>query len=242
MSVDSSKASQPGPLPGEKARRQGLVFLKLFVELAELAPTEAVLEPGCGTGRMAQPLTRYLTTGSYDGFDVMREAIEVCQREIDHPRFRFRHVDVFNRFYNPEGKLDPESFGFPYLDASFDFVFLTSVFTHMLPPEVERYLAEIRRVLRPAGRCLATFFVLNKESIASARAGGSRKRFPHEGNGYRYSAPDNPEKCVGYRERDVLGLIERAGLELDGLHFGRWSGRPDARAPGQDVVIVRRVD
>ena len=70
------------------------------MRLAGLTPDEAVLEPGCGAGRIAEPLTRYLSEdGSYDGFDVVAEAIESCKRGIAsrHPNFHFRHVDVFNR-------------------------------------------------------------------------------------------------------------------------------------------------
>ena len=113
-----------------------------------------MLEPGCGTGRMAEPLTRYLgPAGSYDGFDVVRTAIDWCESNIasQHPNFHFRHVDVLNHVYNPKGRLDPEAFEFPYPDEAFDFVFLTSVFTHMRPPEMRHYLGQIRRVLRPGG-------------------------------------------------------------------------------------------
>jgi SAM-dependent methyltransferase len=234
-----SRPSQPRPLPGTKGRHLGETFLRVFIELGGLTPDQAVLEPGCGTGRMAEPLSRYLT-GSYDGFDVVREAIEECQRNIVAPNFRFRHVDVVNRFYNPAGLISPDEFEFPYPDEAFDFVFLTSVFTHMLPPEVKHYLGEIQRVLRPGGRCLATFFVLNEKSLTAARNGGSRKRFPHKGDGYFYNAPNRPEASVGYREEDVLGLLE--GFELQTLQYGGWSGRPDAGPVGQDIVVVNRID
>jgi SAM-dependent methyltransferase len=226
-------------LPGTKTRREGEVYLRQFVELGGLSPDEAVLEPGCGAGRMAEPLSRYLTTGSYDGFDVVRGAIEVCQLNNRRPRFRFRHVDVANRFYNPEGRISAEEFEFPYPDRSFNFVFLTSVFTHMLPPEVKHYLGEIRRVLHPEGRCLATFFILNRESLTAARASGKRKLFPNEGDGYRYNTPNTgPEAGVGYREQDVRLLLKKAGFELQLLQYGRWSGRPDAGPVGQDIVVV----
>jgi SAM-dependent methyltransferase len=203
---------------------------------------------------MAEPLSGYLTTGSYDGFDVVREAIEQCETRIMQPNFRFRHVDVLNRFYNPEGRMQPDEFQFPYPDESFDFVFLTSVLTHMLPPEVQHYLNEIRRVLRPDGRCLATFFVLNKESLTAARATGpppsppglpelGRKLFPHKGDGYRYNAPNlGPEAGVGYREHKVREFLGEAGFELQVLRYGTWSGRQDASVFNQDIVVMRRVD
>ncbi len=226
------------PLPGMKGRGSGALYLRWLVELADLTPDAAVLEPGCGTGRMAEPLAGYLSaTGSYDGFDVVRKAIKWCEANIQSPNFRFRHVDVRNRYYNPEGRLDPEAFEFPYPAEAFDLVFLTSVFTHMLPPEVRHYLSEIRRVLRPQGRCLMTFFLLNEDS---GRAGPPReanpnapsRTFAYEGDGYRYDVAESPEAAVGYRERDVLGFLEQAGFEV----------HVPIRYGVQDIVVVSRRD
>jgi SAM-dependent methyltransferase len=107
----------------------------------------------------------------------------------------------------PTGRLKPESFDFPYAEEAFDFVFLTSVFTHMLPPTVSNYLSEIRRVIRPEGRCLMTFFILNEASLAAARAGRASRRFIHEGDGYFYDVPDRPEAATAHREEDLLRLI-----------------------------------
>jgi len=230
------------PLPGTQHRRAGELYLPLFVELGGLTPDQAVLEPGCGTGRMAEVLTGHLSVaGSYDGFDVVAKAIRVCNNQISskHPNFRFQHVDVVNRAYNPKGRLDPAEFPFPYADESFDFVFLTSVFTHMLPPEVRHYLSETRRVLRPQGRCLATFFLLNEESAAAARSGSAGRRFEHEGDGYRYDYARSPEEAIAYAETDVLDLLREAGLRLHGpIRYGRWSGL--GPPPNQDTVVFRR--
>jgi SAM-dependent methyltransferase len=248
----------PIPLPGIKSRGAGEEYLHWFVELAGLTPDEAVLEPGCGTGRMAEPLSHYLSaTGSYDGFDVVPGAIEWCEKNIapEHPNFRFRHVDVLNRAYNPDGRLNPEEFEFPYPAEAFDFAFLTSVFTHMLPPEMRHYLSEIRRVLRPGGRSLMTFFLLNEESldllagphVAQSPAPFARqasRRFAHKGDGYFYDVPGRPEAAVAYREEDVLGFLEQAGFEEHvPIRYGHWTGRRDqgARA-GQDIVVVKRFD
>jgi SAM-dependent methyltransferase len=192
---------------------------------------------------MAAPLTGYLrAAGSYDGFDVVAEAIEWCQTNIssEHPNFRFRHVDVFNSAYNPEGSLDPKEFRFPYPDHAFDFVFLTSVFTHMLRPDVRHYLSEIWRVLRPRGRCLLTFFLLNEESMEAISAGRSERRFEHEGDGYFYEIAHVHERAVAYREADVMSFLEQAGFSLRvPIEYGHWAGRPGQKY-GQDVVVVER--
>ena len=51
-------------------------FLGYLVDLCGLQPGDAVLDVGCGSGRMALPLTGYLNSeGHYAGFDVSRDAI-----------------------------------------------------------------------------------------------------------------------------------------------------------------------
>ena len=199
-------------MPGADFRHAGELYLRWFVELGSLTPDEAVLEPGCGTGRMAEPLTRYLgPAGSYDGFDVVSTAVDWCESNIasKHPNFHFRHVDVLNHVYNPEGRLDPEAFEFPYPDEAFDFAFLTSVFTHMRPPEVRHYLGQIRRVLRPGGRCLMTFFLLNEESLDAARAGRAKRRFALRGRGSSMTYPRSRRRRSRISRRTSSGSSSR---------------------------------
>src|SRR4029077_1286650 len=113
-----------------------------------------------------------------------------------YPNFRFQLADIRNLQYNPQGKLDPAEYRFPFRDGEFDFVFLTSVFTHMLTPEVNSYSHEISRMLRPNGTCLATFFLLNKESNDLIAAGQSSLNFPHSRGGCRVFDNNAPEDSV----------------------------------------------
>ena len=71
-----------------------------------------------------------------------------------HPSFEFTWAPIHNSKYNPFGDLAGEAYRFPYEDGSFDFVFATSLFTHLLAGEARHYLAETGRVLKPDGRCL----------------------------------------------------------------------------------------
>jgi SAM-dependent methyltransferase len=116
----------------------GQIFKAYFIELANLQRTDKVLDVGCGIGRMAIPLTKYLSKeGGYWGFDIVKSGIDWCQSHIS-PRFNnfhFQHSDVYNSHYNPTGKVRAQNFRFPFNEESFDFVFLTSVFTHMLPSD-----------------------------------------------------------------------------------------------------------
>src|SRR5262249_36838661 len=53
------------------------------------------------------------------------------------------------------------SYAFPFPDSSFDVVYAASLFTHLLPDETANYFHQCRRVLRPAGRCLFSCFLLD---------------------------------------------------------------------------------
>ncbi len=222
-------------------RQIGREFLGHFANLAGLGPDERVLDVGCGIGRMAVPLTGYMSErGSYDGFDIVASGVEWCQQAITprFPRFRFQHADVRNRTYNPGGRVAPDTYRFPFDDAWFDFVFLTSVFTHMLPAEVEHYLGEVARVLAPGGRCLATLFLLDEAS--PAQGGRAEQLFPHRHGVYRTASDRVPENAVGYDEDWALQAFRDAGLPPRlPVHYGAWSGRPEG-ASYQDIVVADR--
>jgi ubiquinone/menaquinone biosynthesis C-methylase UbiE len=226
-------------------RAMGDKWVQTFIRLAGLKPSESVLDVGCGVGRMAASLSRYLNADArYEGFDIVREGIDWCQEHITprFPRFRFQHADLYNKGYNPGGTLRAADFRFPYDGSTFDLVILTSVFTHMLPADVKWYLSEIRRVLRPGGRCLMTFFVLD----ASARqliAGGAvdpSRRFAHDMGGYWVMDREVPEATLAYAEEAVREMVRDAGLVIqEPIHLGGWGGKARARSNhSQDIVVA----
>src|SRR5262249_6791786 len=138
-----------------------------------LRPNHRVLDVGCGIGPLAIGLLDHLTEGSYEGLDVHAEAVAWCQRAITsrYPRFRFRHADLFSTAYNPRGRLPAGDYRFPYDAGTFDFAFLGSVCTHLPAGEVAHYLREISRVLRPGGKCVISFYLLDEQSLAGIQAG-----------------------------------------------------------------------
>src|SRR4051794_33584900 len=214
-------------------------FLGHFVGLAGLQPSEHVLDVGCGIGRMARPLAGYLShDGAYDGFDVNRDGIGWCRRRYRRlGNFHFQVADLFNARYNPAGAHRADEYRFPYDDDRFDLVFATSVFTHLLESDAEHYLAECARVLKPGGRLLATFFLLNDASralIADGKAG-----LPFLDVGERVAILDEalPEEAVAYDDEWVFETLRGLGLELTGLHPGSWSGREEF-VSFQDIVVA----
>ena len=221
----------------------GSDYLGHLVHLAGLRPDERVLDVGCGIGRIALPLTGYLRPpGSYLGFDPVGLGIRWCSRRISaaYPGFAFLRCDVRNRRYNPRGRIDPREFRFPAVDRSRDVVCIVSVFTHMLPGDVERYLDETARVLAPGGRCLASFFLVGDLPPSGGPAVPGAPVFRHPWGTCFVSDPRNPEAAVAYRVRDVEAMFRDRGLVVARpVRFGRWTGRGDG-ADFQDIVVASK--
>lgn len=221
----------------------GQEFKRYFIELANLQPNNRVLDVGCGIGRMAIPLTDYLSPeGEYWGFDIVIKGIEWCQSRISpkFSNFHFQHSDIYNRHYNPHGKVRAQDFKFSYDDEFFDFVFLTSVFTHMLPSDLENYLSEISRVLKTGSKCLITLFVLNEESENLVHLGRSTLDFRHKIEGCLTANKKDPEAAIAYNEESVKRFFEKYGLKIiQPIHYGSWCKR-DNFLSYQDIIVATK--
>jgi SAM-dependent methyltransferase len=218
-------------------------FLSSFTQLCDLQSHHRVLDIGCGIGKQAVPLTQYLSPeGSYEGFDIVEEGVRWCKRQISgrHPNFKFAHVDVFNKHYNPQGRGSPSEWKFPYLDSEFDFAFAISVFTHMLPDAMENYLNELGRVLKPNGKAFLSFFLLNESSRDLIARGQSTIPLTHHFGGYAVLDPKFPETTVGLPEDFVKKCFEQSGLAIDAIHYGSWCGRNEADFYQDIVTCVRK--
>ena len=216
-------------------------FLKYFVELGGLIPTHRVLEVGSGIGRMARPLTKYLASGSYEGIDIVPQGVDWSRRNISarYPNFNFQLADVRNLMYNPHGKFEAAEYRFPFSNEDFDFTYLTSVFTHMLRKDMERYLAEIGRTLRPRGRCLATYFLLNDESRALMKTGRGSLDFTLQLDGCWTDDDVVPEHAVAFDEEHIRALYHDLGFTVEAIHYGAWSGRREYLSY-QDIVFASK--
>ncbi len=223
-----------------------------------LSPSSSVLDIGCGPGRVAAPLTRFLDplSGSYEGFDVMPESIKWCQKAITpkHPNFRFQVADLHNAQYNPHGTQRADQYDFPYPDDSFDVALAASLFTHLRPFEGERYLAEACRVLRRGGHLLGTWFLINDEAedllerdqaVTPATPDRAPLKLDHSftdarGTEFRSPFARTPEHMIAIAEESVVAQHERVGLDVVEIIYGSWPGRgPRQQWPGQDMIIAR---
>lgn len=247
--------------PPELMQQEGMTILEEWFRWAEewsmllrvygqITASSSVLEIGCGLGRIAFPLRFLLRQGTYQGFDICADKIQFLQRTFQPawPSFLFHHADVHNTFYNPRGGIQPTEYRFPAVDRSFDVVFAASVFTHMLPENTAHYLRESARVLKPGGRSVFSFFLLDHYRPGRPRPLGFAKPdfdfdHPHGGHGddFAIAFPRDPERMTAYRLRVIRRFAEEAGMEMEGGPVpGLWSGSAEVAVGAQDLVVLRK--
>ncbi len=227
----------------QEFNQSGNEIVEMLKEYGGLRPDHKILDVGCGIGRVAAALTNYLDEEStYDGFDIVRPAIEWCQRTYaeQHPRFHFHRLDIaYGR--HQSGRLAPNQVRFPFESEYFDFVTSISLFTHMRPQGVEHYLSEIHRVLVPGGTCLNTFFILDDFARRALDRRKTTHRFPYHGEDFYAKSGSDIENGVAYDEVHVQRMHENKRLTIVGpIRFGSWTGRQTNRYLYQDVVVARK--
>lgn len=221
---------------------QGKRLTNLVVKHTGFQPDGTLLDVGCGIGRLAIALTEYISPrGQYYGFDIVKKGIEWCEKKVASrfPNFHFLHIDLKNDLYNLSTNTEAREFKFPYKADTFDTIVLTSVFTHMMPDDVQNYLHEIAKVMKADGKCFATFFILNKHSEQEMNQGKAYFNFKHTYDGYALLSRKVKEADVAYDEARLLQMIDKAGLEPVRIIYGEWCNSTDGE-DFQDIVVLRR--
>jgi len=112
------------------------------VRWLEARPGERIIELGVGTGRALEPLAeRVGEPGSVVGIDLARGMLARAARRVS--RSSVGAAVLLVRACTPPIPLAP---------ASFDAAFVSFTLELFSPPQAERLLGELRRVLRPEGR------------------------------------------------------------------------------------------
>ena len=221
----------------------GKQFFNYFIQYGDITPDSSILDIGSGIGRMAVPFTNYLSNkGSYEGFDIVKIGVDWCKQNISskYPNFNFKLIPLKNDLYLSDTNNTAENLVFPYKNDSFDFVFLTSVFTHMLPNDVKNYISEINRVLKPNKKFFATFFILDEISKNAMISKGT-KQFPYEMENYSLMDKTVKEANVAYNKEYIINLLNENDFEVVQFLRGNWSGTPsDIIDLHQDIIILKK--
>ncbi len=128
-------------------------ILRALVESGTIAPCRAI-EFGCGAGNYVI----YLAGRGFDatGVDLSSVAIGMATHSASRKGVscRFVAADVL-------GDL-------PELSGPFDFAYDWELLHHIFPPDRERYVANVFRLLRPGGRYLSVCFSENSPQFGGA--------------------------------------------------------------------------
>jgi ubiquinone/menaquinone biosynthesis C-methylase UbiE len=120
-------------------------FRQRIIELAGLCGDEDLLDAGCGTGLTTLRIAEQHPRCKVYGLDLSPKMIEVARNDAAE---RGLHVDLRT------GSITD----LPYPDEFFDVVLTNIMFHHLDLAEKRQAVAEIARVLRPAGRYVSAEF------------------------------------------------------------------------------------
>lgn len=124
-----------------------------------LGPGVDVVEIGPGQGRWSEPIIHNARTVAL--VDLSANCIGVCRR-----RFADAGRSSVSFFVN-------DGVSLPVSEASVDLVWSFGTFVHIELAEIDRYLAEIHRVLRPGGTFVIHHAGLDHEQRLAAEGGSS---------------------------------------------------------------------
>ncbi len=100
-----------------------------------------LLDIGCGSGRLAKPLSEF-SKGKYLGIDIVPELVDHARQIVARPDWRFEVA---------------KGLSIPEKDGVVDIACFFSVFTHLLHEQSYVYLQEAKRVLKPGGKIVFSF-------------------------------------------------------------------------------------
>jgi ubiquinone/menaquinone biosynthesis C-methylase UbiE len=106
-----------------------------------LKPNHTVVDVGCGSGRLAIHLAKWLS-GQYYGSDILEPLLGHAKSLCERPDWHFTRTD---------GET------IPVPDGAADYVCFFSVLTHINHEDSWRYILEAKRVLKPGGKIVCSF-------------------------------------------------------------------------------------
>ena len=173
------KEAPSGIIPGDPAKilKQAKEIFGVLRDRGIVNEGDRVLDLGCGIGRMGIPLSTIDV--HYTGIDIVPSCIRFCRRSFKPwTHFVFNVLHVRNRKYRKYALRSPRSVRLPYPDKTFDSAIAISVFTHIGDPTArDRYLSELRRVLKENGQLFVTWFRSPPNTVSH---GDERTVFPEE--------------------------------------------------------------
>jgi SAM-dependent methyltransferase len=185
-----------------------------------------LVDIGCGCGRFAQHLRDYrfkqdVFSGRYIGIDIDDEMLDWCRRNFDSERFEFHRSNHVSKAYNVAGKADVD-YVLPIGNETVDFVFSTSLFTHLLERELVNYCRESYRVLKP--RCCMAMYCFSMDHPPPTL--GDRHTFRFKIGNAHVESISVPEAAVAYEEEFLFKVAREAGFQTAQMLVGPDDWQP----------------
>jgi SAM-dependent methyltransferase len=186
-----------------------------------------IVDIGCGCGRYARFLRDYQYksqrfTGRYLGIDVDPEMLAWCRGHFDAERFEFHRSTHSSRAYRTNGSPNRADYEIPMADGAADFVFSTSLFSHLLEKEVINYCRESYRVLKSGGHMVMYFFSLDRPPPTY----GDRHTFAFQIGNAHVESLSVPEAAVAYREELLISVARDVGFRATEVQAGPGDAQP----------------
>ena len=217
VEIDDGRPLPPGRLitlvgggPGARwFSERGQADAALFGDLARLAGIDifagaAVLDFGCGSGRIARWLAPEVVAGGgrFFGTDINPKLVAWCAANLPGQYRR--------------NALRPPA---PIESGAVDCLYAQSVLTHLTEETAGAWLADFARVLRPGGCAIVTF---HDEDYASAWAPAELQgRFPREGYVVHNNALEGSNYMSSWITRRHFTDMAAARFEIVELTPGR---------------------
>jgi len=223
----------------------GYEFVAYLRLLAKLRDGDFVWDLACGCGMLELALQDLGWQGRLIGTDIHKRCIEWAQKNIGahYAGCKFIHIDIYNEAYSRGGTLNTQEWLDSFDGYGFDVVIAKSLFTHVLPDELDVYLKGIVERLNIGGRALLTFFLLSEEQARLAAGGKNRLSFQPYGEGLRCAVarPLAPHVAVAYEQHYLEERLRMAGFKAKGytLHPGAWTGSPNGLS-FQDILVIEK--
>jgi SAM-dependent methyltransferase len=233
-----ARAGVPGARDYTYGGRQAADELAGALAAADISLTDrrAILDFGCGAGRVLPHIARLAPEADCAGCDIDRAAVD------------------WARAHRPAQRWELSSFEppLPFADASFDLIYSISVFSHLGASLERRWLRELRRVLEPRG--VALLSVHGQHAFAEFRAGRASTAWcPPQLFEREPLRPDDfvfaPYIRSVWTEGELPGVGREYGLAFHGPEYIRktWDDGFEVLAileravtGWQDLVILRR--